>query len=53
MFYIVEIQGCEPYVDIIRDPTRTGEATAFDTKKQAERYAKKNCAWEYQIVEFN
>jgi len=53
MFFIIEILGCLPYVQVILDPDESGGSISFDTKKKAERYAKKNCSWEYQIVEFN
>jgi hypothetical protein len=51
MFYIVMVNGCEPYVDIMLNPKSDG-AMSFKTRKKAETYAKKNCAWEWQVVEF-
>ena len=50
MFYIVEVQGCEPYVNLVLN--EDGETSAFDTAEEATAYAKENCAWEYQIIEF-
>jgi hypothetical protein len=50
MFFIVAVQGCLPYLDVISD--QNGEAIGFETEEKADRYAKKNCAWEYQIVQF-
>ncbi len=28
-----------------------GEVLRFDTREEAEGYAKKNCAWDYKILE--
>ncbi len=50
MFYIAEVQGCEPDVAILLGEDGTPEA--FDSKVEAEAYAKENCAWEWRVVEF-
>jgi len=50
MFFILAVQGCLPYVDLMLN--EEGEALAFDNKERAETYAKEECAWEYRIVEF-
>ena len=55
MFIILEIQGCLPYINIILDDiaieTGTDEVKLFNTKEEAEAYAKENCAFEYRLVE--
>lgn len=50
MFYIVEVLGCEPYVDVILN--ENGKAMSFETEEAALSYAKENCAWEFRVVEF-
>lgn len=52
MFYIVAVQGCEPYVDVMLDNGEEEIAASFETKVEAEAYAEENCAWEWRIVEF-
>jgi len=51
MYFIIYVAGCLPYVDVLIDQ-KDGHAKVFETRAKAERYAKKNCAWEYRIVEF-
>ena len=52
MFIILEIQGCLPYINIILDEVAmANEAKLFDTKEEAEAYAKENCAFGYRITE--
>jgi len=50
MFFIISVQGCLPYIAIENGPD--GYPKAFQTEAKAKKWAKKNCAWEYQIVEF-
>ena len=50
MFFILAVQGCLPYVDLVMG--EDGEALAYETREDAEAYAKEECAWEYKIVEF-
>ena len=50
MFYIAGAQGYEPNVSILLG--EDGTPKAFDSKIDAEAYAKEECAWEYRIVEF-
>ncbi len=50
MFFILAVQGCLPYVDLMLN--EEGETLTFDNKELAEAYAKENCACEYRIVEF-
>ena len=50
MFFIVEVQGCLPYVSFILN--ENGEPMPFDTKEEAIAFANENCAWEWRIVEF-
>ena len=49
-FFIVEAQGCMPYVNLILD--EDGDPMYFDNSRSAIIYASENCAWDYQIVEF-
>ena len=50
MFIIVSAAGCLPYLNLEID--EDGNALIFGTKKKAEKYARKNCAWEYRIYEW-
>ena len=50
MFYIAEVQGCEPNIDILIG--EDGAPEAFKGQDEAEAFAKENCAWEWRIVEF-
>jgi hypothetical protein len=52
MFFIVEVQGCLPYVNVLIDP-EDGEALAFNSYKEAHDYASRECAWSFKIVEFS
>lgn len=50
MFFIISVQGCLPWITV--EIGRDGDPKTFQTEAQAEKWAKKNCTWEYQIVEF-
>lgn len=52
MFYIVEVQGCEPYLGLVMNQDESDEALSFNSEKEAQSYAIQNCTWDYQIVEF-
>lgn len=49
MFIVIEyIAGTYDNLHIANED---GEPTFFDTKEEAEKYGKDNCAWNYQAVE--
>ena len=48
MFIVLSVQGCLPYIEIYEG--NDGEALLFDTHADAKIWAKRNCAWEYYIV---
>lgn len=50
MFIVISMQGCLPYLEIEKEK-ETYEAKLFDTYEKAEKYAKKNCAWSYYLVD--
>ena len=50
MFFIIQVDGCLPYISIMI--SEEGEPMVFDTKTEAVEYAKDNCAWDFRIVEF-
>jgi len=51
MYLIISVQGCLPYLELGRDEDET--TLFFDTKQEAESYAKENCAWDYKVIEWN
>ena len=51
MFFIIQVDGCLPYISIMID--EEGEPLSFNKRKEAEKYGNKNCAWDFQIIEFN
>ena len=50
MFYVVAVVGCEPYVSVVSKSN--GTALAFRERRKAETWARKNCAWEWCVVQF-
>ena len=50
MYFILAVNGCLPYVDLIMD--EDGETSVFETKEEAKKFAKETCAWDFKIVEF-
>ncbi len=51
MYLIISVQGCLPYLELEKD--EEGTSMLFDTEREAESYAKDNCAWDYKIIEWN
>jgi hypothetical protein len=51
MYLIISVQGCLPYLELVKD--EEGTTRLFDTKQEAESYAKGNCAWDYKIIEWD
>ena len=50
MYLIISVHGCLPYLELER--AEEGTTMLFDTKEEAESYAKEKCAWDYKIVEW-
>ena len=51
MYVIVSIQGCLPFVFVEQDDKKKdGRAKIFKTKEAAQKWAERNCAWQYKIV---
>ena len=53
MFLIISVQGCLPYLELELEEDGEGATMLFNTKEEAESYAKKNCAWDYIIIEWD
>ena len=50
MYFILSVAGCLPFVNL--EINEDGYGLVFQSKKEAETYAKENCAWEWKVVEF-
>jgi hypothetical protein len=51
MYLIISLQGCLPYLELEKD--EEGATMLFDTKQEAESYARGNFAWSYKIMEWD
>ena len=51
MFAILEVHLDNKIIGFIMEEDGGGEILYFDTKEEAEKYAKENCAFDYQIIE--
>lgn len=50
MYLVLMVQGCIPNINLAMD--KNGEVKTFDSEKQAQKWAQKNCAWEYRIIKW-
>jgi hypothetical protein len=49
VYIVISVQGCMPYFNIEQ---KNGEARVFKTEEKAQAWARKNCAWEWKVVEW-